>query len=181
MSIYENSMNLLKEIYDSKILRIDSDTYRAMPVDEKIQLNESIHYLLQKGFIQKYALCTGMPVSYKITALGIDEIEQIKVISNPANNIIINGNVSGIVGHNVTGNTINQGCSLEEFKKLLDSSISNKQEVEEIKKLLEPLFQRMENNEPLDKGVLGNISDHLQKHEGLYTTLLTLIMSYLSK
>lgn len=184
MNIHQESLKLLKIIYDlkGKPYSISRGDYNQLDIESKDTLLECIRYLEEENLITPYGRCVGLPISHKITSKGIRMIEQVPAPSaQSSNNFVFNGNVFGIVGNNVTGNTINQGCSLEEFKSLLESSISNKQEVEAIKTLLEPLFQRMENNEPLDKGILCNISDHLQKHEGLYTTLLTLIASYLSK
>lgn len=177
-------MKLLKIIYDSNdgVYEINREQFYELTPEVQKLITVCTNYLKEEGYIKPYATCVDIPISYKITSFGIRQIEEIQ--TTPAqviSNITINGDVQGIVGHTVTGNSIYQGYNLNDFKQLLDSSISNKQELEEIKLLLEPLFKRMEINAPLDKGVLGKVSEHLQKHDGVYSALLTLIVSYLSK
>lgn len=171
-------------IYDLKgeTYEIDYQQFYALSPEVRQLIEQCVDYLKEEYFIKPYAVCADIPISYKITSSGIRQIEKIHSESDKStSSITIHGNVNGIVGHTVTGNTINQGYTLEEFKSLLNSSISNKQDLETINSLLEPLFKRMEINAPLDKGVLGNISEHLQKHDGIYSALLSLIGTYLSK
>ena len=97
----------------------------------------------------------------------------------PTTNIIVNSNVSGIVGQNIAGNTINQGLSIADFQAILQANISDKQDLQKIQEELAPLFKRMEIGSPLEKGLLSSAKEHLENYQTIYGSLLQVIGTYL--
>lgn len=183
MGIHDESMELLKEIYDCQTIQqspyiIDAATYRKFTSETLHKLMTCMSYLKQNGFVKNYAPCSGAPVSLEITATGIQQIEHI--VSQPQGaNIIIHGNVSGIVGQNVSGNTIHQGISVEEFKSLLPDLIKDENDLKEISQKLDPLLKRMEFGAPLEKGLLSSAKQHLEKYQTLYAAVVQIATNYL--
>lgn len=184
MGIHDDSMKLLKIMYDrpDQSYVLTREKYSSLPTKEQLYLKSCINYLKELGFIKNYMTCVGYPISYNITAAGIQQIELVSEQNNSVSNTVtIHGNVSGIVGGSVINSTINQGASLTEFQSLIEQVITDKAELLEIKALLEPLSQLMEMGAPLEKGILSGLSEHLSKYNGIYTSLLTIIGTYLSK
>ena len=183
MSIHENAMELLKYIYDGYLngyasYDVSQSTIDSMSSSDRASFLASIAYLKDVNLLKPYAECKDTPVSVKITSTGINAIEKVPTVQ-AGTNITVNGNVSGIVGQNVTGNTINQGFSVEEFKLLLEKTVTNKAELQQINKELEPILKRIEIGSPLEKGLLASLKGHFDKYQTLYSSLLQVIGTYL--
>lgn len=184
MGIHDESMDLLKYIYErpDRSYILSRDLYSSLPLKDQLHLQECIDYLVEERLIKNLRLGVGYPICCKITAAGIRQIELTPEQNNSVSNTItIHGDVSGIVGGSVINSTVNQGASLSEFQNLIEQVITDKAELLEVKALLEPLSQRMEAGAPLEKGILSGLSEHLSKYNGIYTSLLTIIGTYLSK
>lgn len=184
MNIHESAQILLKEIYEISIIgkqfAITRNDYIKMPDEERTPLLAQLSYLKEEGLIKPYAPCSGFPISYIIASAGIKAVE--KVQSAPASqSITINGNVSGIVGNIVTGNTQNNGLSFADIQKLITETVADKKEQQEITEALHPVYQRMEIGAPLEKGILSKISSHLEKYQTIYVAVGQSIFSYLFK
>lgn len=183
MNIHNDAMDLLKYIYHGLSEGYDSynvseDKLEAMSPNDRTSFLASVNYLKQENFVKSYAEYKGVPVSVKITSKGIKAIEKISTVQ-PAANIIVNSNVSGIVGQNITGNTINQGLSIADFQAILQATISDKQDLQKIQEELSPLFKRMEIGSPLEKGLLSSAKEHLENYQTMYGSLLQVIGTYL--
>ena len=185
MAIVQNALVLLQEIYNlhykSRIVySLSRDQIDKLTSFRKKELAQNIDYLEGLGYIKKYHPTTGIPIRYKITSLGINKIESVlESDSVSSTNITINGNVSGIIGHNVKGNTINQGYSIDDLQKLISETVPNMQERQAIQESLEPLFKRIELNAPLEKGLLSSAKEHLEKYQSLYGSVLQVIGPFL--
>mgnify|MGYP000007189925 FL=1 len=183
MNIHNDAMDLLKYIYDGLSEGYDSynvseDKLEAMSPNDRTSFLASVNYLKQENFVKPYAEYKGVPVSVKITSKGIKAIEKISTVQ-PTTNIIVNSNVSGIVGQNIAGNTINQGLSIADFQAILQANISDKQDLQKIQEELAPLFKRMEIGSPLEKGLLSSAKEHLENYQTIYGSLLQVIGTYL--
>lgn len=75
MSIHENALNLLKEIYsicqEERAYTLSKANYSNLSFKDRIQLDTSINYLLELNYIKNYAPSCGFPISCQITAKGI--------------------------------------------------------------------------------------------------------------
>lgn len=182
MTIVLRALELLKEIYTKadkynqpyELKRIE---YNMLPSYKRKTLQGDLDYLEGRGYIRKFLPCAGCPISYQITPEGIDKIEGIVPEQNSS--IIVNGTVNGIVGNNIIGNTINNGYSADDFRKLLETTISNKQELEEIKTAIEPLLQSIETGAPIEKGILASISSKIEKYQGILGPLGQTLITFL--
>lgn len=184
MNIHESSQILLKQIYDLSIAgkqyAIARNDYNNMPNEERTLLLAQLRYLKEEGLIKPYTPCSGLPISYIITSDGIKAVENVQS-AVPSQSITVNGNVSGIVGNIVTGNTQNNGLSFTDIQKLIAETVANEKERQEITKAIQPVYQRMELGAPLEKGILSKISRHLEKYQSVYAAVGQSILSYLLK
>ena len=82
MSIHEDALVLLKEIYDEtqryRLFERSQDFYRNLSREDRLKLDNSLKYLEELNYVSEYAATCGYPISYTITAKGIMQIEKIE-------------------------------------------------------------------------------------------------------
>ena len=93
MSIHNDSLSLLEQIYQAQnaygAFNIVSDTLYSLSAEERHSLELQVEYLKEAGFVKNYIPCTGLPISLKLTALGIQEVENVQTnASSPSINIM---------------------------------------------------------------------------------------------
>ena len=185
MSIHESAMSLLRVIYQRcKLARsydVDLETFRSMPRVERFALTNGIDYLQSLNYIAPFAPCSSNPVSVSITANGVRMIEGVPDAQASSNtSTIVYGNNYGITGGNNTGNTISSGVSFEEIERLISSHFPNEEERRELTDTLKQLFDRMENNAPIEKGMLANVADKLRDFPPLLSAIISAVVKFLT-
>lgn len=184
MGVHEKAMTLLKTIYIETITKkrdsytINHDTVISMSPSEKQTLLESTRYLKESNLIDDYGLCLGMLISCRLTRAGIRMVENIQDQPQPTANIVYGDNY-GITGNNAVGNTFNTGTSFAQIQQLIQTTVQSQQEKDLLLKELDPLFQRLDNGFPVEKGILSQTKSILLKYQPLLSAVISAIMPYL--
>lgn len=182
MSIHEQAMSLLKVIYQrckcTRAYDVDIETYRALSRVDRFNLENSISYLQSMNYVAPVAVCSNNPISVAITANGARVIEGVPDAQASTN--IVYGDNYGITGNNATGNTISNGASFEDIRILISSHFTNVQEQKELIEALKPLYDRMEINAPIEKGMLSHIADKLQSFQPLLSAIISSVTTFLT-
>lgn len=180
MSLYEKSMNLLSQIYDSVqqngSFSISHKTYVNLSNQERLDLKNSLRYLLDAQLITQYMPCAGIPVSVTLTSSGINKVEN---IAENKGVIQFSGNNYGIIGLSVHGNTINQPITFPQYQQIIDKEPLTEEERCLIQEIAHDLFLRAEKGYPVEKGMLSKIKNILSDHQALLVPLEELLLHYL--
>lgn len=186
MSLHEDSMKLLKKIYDEcnhnqsfNILKKDYDSYSPQ---DRHDLNSKLQYLSESGFIKNHTPCVGLPISVRITPEGIRTIENIKSTLTPhsANVTNIYGNNYGIIGSNNSANSISNSFSFQDIQRIIHESTASDEEKKLLEEALKPLYDRIQINAPLEKGVLSSVEGKIQKYQTLLSAVIQSVVSFLT-
>ena len=186
MGLHNDSMKLLQEIYDvcynqhNHAYNISIKYFSGLTREARMQLESQLLYLKDESLITEYAPCSGTPFSVRPTSLGIQTVEQIAETVAPSS-ITIHGNVSGIVGNTVTGNTINQGYSFDEMQELIRNAIADPAEQQAIEAAIKDIYSRIEKEEPLEKGMLNKVATNIERYQGIIAAVGQTLTSYLLK
>lgn len=187
MSMYNEAKERLKDIYaycneqQRWEFAISRDKLFAMPSGERNTMQMHFKIMEEEGWIENYAPSVGTPHSYKLTTRGIKCAENIigMPVVHTTNYNVTNANNS-IIGDNANNNTFNVGVSIEDLQLLVEQNLSDREERKEILTTLSSLLEKMESNQPLEKGFLEKISDKLQKCSWLSSPVTALIIRYLT-
>lgn len=188
MAIPAKALERLRDIYDLHINQ--SQNYRRTTKDlstlteygRDLFISE-LKLLAAYGYIEIEK--SPNEIICKITSQGLNKVVRLdreasnKNNSNSISNITVNGAFNGILGTNLSHNTIQQGCSFDDLRKLIDDTISNKQEIEKVRSSIEPVLKRIEIGAPIEQGMLSAISSNLEKYQGIYGAIGQMIMTYL--
>lgn len=185
MSIHKDSMNLLKEIYSAcneyQAYNITRETFDSWPADQRIKIENQINYLKDSNLIKNFAPCSGLPISVSITPEGIRTVEGVLDSNNSTSSTTnIYGPNYGIVGNNNAGNSISNNFSFQDVQKIISDCAANPEEAELLELELKKLYDRIDMEVPVEKGLLSKISDLLQKHQVLANTVITSLLNYLT-
>lgn len=186
-TIYQDSLNLLKKMYttylESGSYNISRKEYNTFSRERRRQLIRCIDYLSNHGYIQSYAPCAGFPISYTLTAEGVDKIEE-NESSVPPSQVFNIGTNNGIAGNNATGNTFNisYGSTFDDILKLISELSIPKDDKNILVENIHPLYDCMEKGEPIPPGILAKAKSqsHLEKYQTLYAAVLQSIVSFLT-
>lgn len=183
MSIHINALSLLKQIYDAQDLygafNVVRDTFDNLSPTERHSLEMQVEYLKEAGFVKNYIPCTGLPISLKLTALGVQEVENVKTnASSPSINIM--GANYGIVGDNNSSNIINNNCSFSDVQELVKSSGFSEEDKELLLKELKSLYDRIEMKAPIEQGMLSSIADKIKDYQPLLGAVLSSLTTFLT-
>lgn len=186
MSIHENALNLLKEIYsvcqEKRAYTLSKANYCNLNSKERIQLDTSMNYLLDLNYVRNYAPSCGFPISCQITAKGIREVEHI-ISENQSKTSIgtqinINGSTNyGVISSVATSNTINTNLSNENLNHLIDDIIkTNKDNEEKIKELLLLLEEKSVHSQ--DKSTISKIFSHIKDTKDVYISAFNILSKF---
>lgn len=183
MSIHNDALSLLKQIYDAQNLyeafNIARDTFDNLSSEERRSLEMQVEYLKEAGFVKNYIPCTGLPISLKLTALGIQEVENVQAnASSPSINIM--GANYGIVGDNNSSNIINNNCSFSDVQELVKSSDFSEEDKALLLKELKSLYDRIEMKAPIEQGMLSSIADKIKDYQPLLGAVLSSLTAFLT-
>ncbi len=157
MSFYENALKRLREIYAfcEKSNRLDfcvsRSDYMNFTTEERNSMTTDFSIMEEEGWITTYAPCSGTPYSYKLTAEGIRVAE---------------------------GRTL---TSIEEYTKLVKAKEPNETTQKEILSALKLVLEKMDKNEPLEPGILGQINTQIQSASWLSGPIASTILQYFSR
>ena len=186
MGIHEQSMNILKLIYDVAKNRpymeyeLDRNTFWGLPEEDRNEMQQSIRYLVNEGYVKNFMRCVGRPISCTLTPKGIRQIEGIVVPAQQPLSFTINGNNYGIFGNQVTGNTVNNSCTFDDVKRQVDETVIDETDKKEIMETLNHLAKLMEVDAPIEKGAISKISDKLEKYQSLVAPFISFFLGYFS-
>ena len=169
----------MKQIYDAQNLyeafNIARDTFDNLSAEERRSLEMQVEYLKEAGFVKNYIPCTGLPISLKLTALGIQEVENVQTnASSPSINIM--GANYGIVGDNI----INNNCSFSDVQELVKSSDFSEEDKALLLKELKSLYDRIEMKAPIEQGMLSSIADKIKDYQPLLGAVLSSLTTFLT-
>ena len=183
MSIHNDALSLLKQIYDAQNLygafNIVRDTFDNLSAEERHSLEMQVEYLEEAGFVKNYIPCSGLPISLKLTALGIQNVENVQTNdSSPSINIM--GSNYGIVGDNNSSNIINNNCSFSDVRELVNSSDFSEEDKALVLKELKSLYNRIEMKAPIEQGMLSSIADKIKDYQPLLGAVLSSLTTFLT-
>lgn len=183
MSIHNDALSLLKQIYDAQNLygafNIVRDTFDNLSAEERHSLEMQIEYLKEAGFVKNHIQCSGLPISLKFTALGIQKVENVQTNdSSPSINIM--GANYGIVGDNNSSNIINNNCSFSDVRELVNSSDFSEEDKALVLKELKSLYDRIEMKAPIEQGMLSSIADKIKDYQPLLGAVLSSLTTFLT-
>ena len=175
MSIHNDALSLLKQIYDAQNLygafNIVRDTFDNLSAEERHSLEMQIEYLKEAGFVKNHIQCSGLPISLKLTALGIQKVENVQTNdSSPSINIM--GANYGIVGDN--------NCSFSDVRELVNSSDFSEEDKALVLKELKSLYDRIEMKAPIEQGMLSSIADKIKDYQPLLGAVLSSLTTFLT-
>jgi hypothetical protein len=183
LSIHEDSMSLLKNMYEECLTQgsysIDRETYMNMDHLERKKLDSYIQYLRESYYIKPHTLCVGLPVSYTLTSDGIRQIEGINTTGGDTVYNIVHGDNYGITANTATGNTFNTGNSLADVITLIEKSVPSKAEQDELLDAISKLFDRIEKGYPIEKGLLSSVKGPLEKYQSIVAAIIPKVFDYL--
>lgn len=180
MSIHQDAMDLLKNIYETYQqvgnYSVERSVYLNYPKRQK--LTQLISYLTELGYITDYAPCVGFPISVRPTATGIQCIEQIQ--EHPSQiSIHVSGDNKGIIGASVSGNTLNMASSFHQFQETANKESLTAEERKQLLAVVNEFYDKMEKKQTIQKGLFSNVAHILTKHQTLLVPLETALISYL--
>ncbi|WP_299514933.1 hypothetical protein [uncultured Rummeliibacillus sp.] len=169
---------------------VKSHEIRAFFANEnKIQTMPNIDvqeddWLLQKSSGKKFFIDDVRPImegsinyGYILKYLSENKYNREKQTNSPSISIgTING--GAIIGNQESA-TINNGYNIEEIRKLISKAPLEEQE--ELNKMLDVVQTFIENEVPLNKGVLSKFSDLLAKHKEIAIFLGNSILGFLTQ
>lgn len=177
MSIHEDALVLLKEIYDEtqryRLFERSQDFYRNLSREDRLKLDNSLKYLEELNYVSEYAATCGYPISYTITAKGImqiEKIEQEKPTTSIETQINFNGTNNGILATNATSNTINN--SSKQIDDIIDSIIKSN---EESQQKISELITLLKTSKPENKGKIRVLLEHIKDTQSLYASFFNFI------
>ena len=188
MTISEKLLERLRDIYDLHInqkqdyRRTSADLSHLSDYRREVFISE-LELLAAYGYIKLEK--SSNEITCKITDQGLNKIIRLdkevpdKNASNSIGNITVNGTFNSILGTNVSHNTIQQGYTFDDLRKLIDDTISDKQELEIVRSSIEPILKRIEIGAPIEKGMLSSISSNIEKYQGIYGAIGQMIMTFL--
>lgn len=187
MSMYNDAKERLKGIYEycnekkRWEFALSRDKLFALPSEERNTMKMHFKIMEEEGWIETYAPSIGTPYSYKLTAKGIKCVEDIvgMPVVHTTTYHVTNANNS-IIGDNANNNTFNVGVDIKDLQILIEQNLSDREERKEILATLSSLVEKMETNQPLEKGFLAKISDKLQKCSWLSSPITALVIRYLT-
>ena len=176
MSVHNNALSLLSQIYDAQntngAFNIARDRFDSLSAAER-------HSLEEAGFVKNYIPCTGLPISLKLTALGIQEVENVQTNASSPNINIMGANY-GIVGDNNSSNIINNNCSFSDVQELVNSSKFSEEDKALVLKELKSLYDRIEMKAPIEQGMLSSIADKIKDYQPLLGAVLSSLTTFLT-
>ncbi|WP_273420254.1 hypothetical protein [Veillonella caviae] len=182
MSIHDESMNLLKDIYDAcnlhRSFNVSLNDYHSLSAETRNSLEAKIEYLKECTYIQNDTPCVGLPISVRITALGIRAIENIPT-DNSAQIMNIYGSNYGVVGNNNSANTITNNYSFQDVQKIISKCTLSDEEKSELEAALKPLYDRIEIGAPIERGMLASISDKIKDYQPLLSAIVSSVTNFL--
>ena len=183
MSIHNDALSLLEQIYNSQnaygAFNITRNTFDSLSAEERHSLEMQVEYLKEAGFVKNYIPCTGLPISLKLTALGIQEVENVQTnASIPSINIM--GANYGIVGDNNSSNIINNNYSFSDVRELVNSSDFSEEDKALLLKELKSLYDRIEMKAPIEQGMLSSIADKIKDYQPLLGAVLSSLTTFLT-
>ena len=183
MSVHNNALSLLSQIYNAQntngAFNIPRDSFDSLSAAERHSLEMQVEYLKEAGFVKNYIPCTGLPISLKLTALGIQEVENVQTnASSPSINIM--GANYGIVGDNNSSNIINNNCSFSDVQELVKSSDFSEEDKALLLKELKSLYDRIEMKAPIEQGMLSSIADKIKNYQPLLGAVLSSLTTFLT-
>ncbi|MDU2555582.1 MAG: hypothetical protein E7C93_00655 [Veillonella sp.] len=183
MSVHNNALSLLSQIYDAQntngAFNIARDIFDSLSVAERHSLEMQVEYLKEAGFVKNYIPCTGLPISLKLTALGIQEVENIQTNASSTSINIMGANY-GIVGDNNSSNIINNNCSFSDVQELIKSSDFSEEDKALLLKELKSLYDRIEMKAPIEQGMLSSIADKIKDYQPLLGAVLSSLTTFLT-
>jgi hypothetical protein len=183
MSIHNDSLSLLEQIYNAQnaygAFNIVRDTFYSLSVEERHSLEMQVEYLKEAGFVKNHIPCTGLPISLKITALGIQEVENVQTNASSTSINIMGANY-GIVGDNNSSNIINNNCSFSDIQELVNSSDFSEEDKALLLKELKSLYDRIEMKAPIEQGMLSSIADKIKDYQPLLGAVLSSLTTFLT-
>lgn len=183
--ISQDSLILLKEMYATYLefgaYNISRQEYKTFSREKQIQLKRCIGYLINHGYIQSHTPCAGIPISYTLTAKGVDKIEG-NESSIPPSQVFNIGTNNGIAGNNATENTFNisYGSTFDDVLKLISELPITKDDEDILVENIHPLYDCMEKGEPIPPGILAKAKSHIEKYQTLYSAVLQSVFSFLT-
>jgi len=185
MSKYADMIELLKFFYD-QTCGSGKTSYSVKTEDIGGNIGEILdtyRLLKSEDYIEGYRECIGIPISCRLTAKGIRQIEGIK--ESEQSNLTINAeNVvnNGILANSANNNTVNitNGLSYDEIKSIVTKLDASEEEKDRIVKDLAALYECIEKGYPLQRGLLSRLSDHLTKYQVLYSAVAQSVVAYLT-
>lgn len=160
---------------------ISRQEYNALSREERIHLKSYIEYLSSYKYIKPYTPCAGIPISYTLTAKGVDKIEG-NESSVPPSQVFNIGTNNGIAGNNATENTFNisYGSTFDDVLKLIYELPITKDDKDILVENIHPLYDCMEKGEPIPPGILAKAKLHVEKYQTLYSAVLQSVFSFLT-
>lgn len=157
------------------------DDWFKMTYEERYEILSLLDYMKKYDWIELQQGALGWPMSISPTSIGIDMIED--TLNNeqpqPIQNIFNVTNNSGVVATDAHDFIINNNTtSLEELEKIIEDKISNQDDRKEILSSIAELKEKLENNQPIEKGFLSKIGSKIQKYSWLIAPLADNILSY---
>lgn len=185
MSISDESVQLLKSIYQSsnrsnKYITIEysRDDFINLPKEKRNKLEGLLFFMEDKGWISKYHPCIGAPISYKLTSKGIEIAEGVTQTNSSTSPIFNINNFNGILGDNAQGNVFNYGSTIEDFKKLVADNEPSTAIQKEILESLQALINKINANQPIEKGCLEKIGSKIQNCSWLSGPIVSMLLKY---
>ena len=189
MSTYDDALDMLKQIHTriqksnsrSYAINRDDEYYQKMDLSQRNELERLYRFLLDKGWVEKYFDSKDTFISCRLTPLGTQQAEgtlEKQAIQQTTFNIGVANN--SIMGNNASHNVINVGISFEELRSLIEQGFSDQNERNEILSTLKHLQDRMDSNQPLEKGLLANITDIIQKNAWISSPITAMVLKYLT-
>lgn len=186
MGIHEQAMHILKLIYDIAKNRpymeyeLDRTDFYNLPKNDQNEIQQSVDYLLNEGYLVPHIPRIGLVISCKLTPKGIQYIEGITQSNQQPLSFTINGNNYGIFGNQVTGNTVNNSCTFEDVKRQVDETVIDETDKKEIMETLNRISMLMEMDAPIEKGAISKISGKLEKYQSLVAPFISFFLGYFS-
>lgn len=183
MSIHNNALSLLEQIYDVQntdgAFNIGKDEFDNLPFKDRQALKQQVKYLKDSGYVENHTPCVGLPISLVLTASGIRKVENVQTnASSPSINIM--GSNYGIVGDNNSSNIINNNCSFSDVQELVNSSDFSEEDKALLLRELKSLYERIEMQAPIEQGMLSSIADKIKDYQPLLGAVLSSLTTFLT-
>ena len=183
MSIHNDALSLLKQIYDAQnsygAFNIVRDTFDNLSSKERQSLEQQVQYLKESDYVKNHIPCSGYPISLVLTARGIQQVENVQT-NTSSSSINIMGSNYGIVGDNNSSNIINNNCSFSDVQELVTSSDFSEEDKALLLKELKSLYDRIEMKAPIEQGMLSSIADKIKDYQPLLGAVLSSLTTFLT-